>query len=505
MSESSGPSRRDRARAALSCVAGGALLSLAFPEPDLAPLAWVCVAPLLIAVDGTGPARALGLGYLFGIAFFALLLSWITLVGYVAWVVLVLLQAAYLGVFASLVALAGRRMPRLWVIAVTPVLWVAVDYLRATFPVGGFTWGQLAQSQHDLRWLLRPAALGGGWAVTFLLVVVNATIAWAWLRYRAGDRRGPAVALVGAAVALAAPLLLPRRDATGPPLDVAIVQGNLPRDFQGSFFDKNLEILDNHVRLTERLAANPPDLVVWPESSVGEDLEEVPEMRRGVARAARAVGAPLIVGGNLDAGPDHYRVMAFEIDPIGRIADRYQKTHLVPFGEYVPARSLFEWIPMLEQVPRDAIAADEPAVFDVAGGPVAPVISFEGDFGSLVRERMDAGGRLLVVATNTSTWGESWASAQHVAFSQLRAAENGVWVAHGALNGISAFVDPEGRVVSATPLWESSVLRGTIRFAEDITFYARAGDWLPLGCVGLTVFGSVLFAASGVRRRRTLV
>jgi apolipoprotein N-acyltransferase len=99
--------------------------------------------------------------------------------------------------------------------------------------------------------------------------------------------------------------------------------------------------------------------------------------------------------------------MAFLVSPDGEVIDRYRKTHLVPFGEYIPGRRLLEWIPMLDQVPRDAIPGREPAVFDVAGGQVAPVISFEGDFGSLVRGRISHGGRLLIVATNTSTWGES--------------------------------------------------------------------------------------------------
>jgi apolipoprotein N-acyltransferase len=139
-------------------------------------------------------------------------------------------------------------------------------------------------------------------------------------------------------------------------------------------------------------------------------------------------------------------------------------------------------------------------VFDVAGGKVAPVISFEGDFGSLVRQRIDGGGRLLVVATNTSTWGRSWASAQHLAFSQVRAAENGVWVVHAALTGISGFVRPDGVVVAATPLWRGTTLVRDVSFAEDVTLYARLGDWVPLACV----LGSVLAAArAAVGRRRT--
>jgi apolipoprotein N-acyltransferase len=218
-----------------------------------------------------------------------------------------------------------------------------------------------------------------------------------------------------------------------------------------------------------------------------------------LAEAARSAGAPLIVGGNTDAGEDHYKVMAFQISPAGSIVDRYQKTHLVPFGEYVPARKLLGWIPLLDQIPRDAIPAAEPTLFDVAGGRVAPVLSYEGDFGSLVRRRIDVGGRLLLVITNTSTWGDSWASAQHLAFSQLRAAENGVWVVHAAISGISAFVSPDGTALKATALWTKATRVQDLRFAEDASFYARTGDWLPIACIAGTV---ILLTISVLRRRR---
>jgi apolipoprotein N-acyltransferase len=152
---------------------------------------------------------------------------------------------------------------------------------------------------------------------------------------------------------------------------------------------------------------------------------------------------------------------------------------------------------MLDQVPRDAIAADEPTIFEAAGGRVAPVISYEGDFGSLVRQRIADGGRLLVVATNTSTWGESWASAQHVAFSQVRAVENGVWVVHAALSGISAFVSPAGDVVRSTPLWEATTAVEVVRFAETPTLYARSGDWVAWG----SVLAGAILVILGTRKR----
>ena len=486
-----------RLGAYVAVVVGGGGLALAFPEPDLAPAAWIALTPVLVTAGRAGPGRALGLGIVYGLSFFGVLLSWVSLVGWIAWALLIALESLFIGAFALAYSYSARAGLVVRV-ASAPVLWVAIEYLRTRVPLGGFSWGQLAQGQHDLAWMLKPAAVAGAWAVAGVVVGVNALIAEGWSAL-VGRRPASAAAFGGlAALLVAAPALVPQLEAEGRPIKVAIVQGNVPRDFAGDPFDKELKIISSHERLTAALD-RPVDLVVWPESSVGLDIDDNTEASDAVASAATAVDAPMIVGGNLDVDSDNYKVMAFLIDDGGAVVDRYQKTHLVPFGEYVPGRGYLDWIPMLEQVPRDAIAGSEATVFDVAGGRVAPVVSYEGDFGSLVRSRIDAGGQMLVVATNTSTWGESWASAQHVAFSKVRAVENGVWVIHAAISGISAFISPDGSVVGATPLWTATTSVHDVQFATRPSFYARTGDWLPVACLLVSVG---LGVAGFARRRR---
>jgi apolipoprotein N-acyltransferase len=482
----------------LVALGSGIALSFAFPEAGLWWLAWIAIAPLLLVASGRSFRHGLVLGLVYGVGFFGTLLIWVSIVGWIAWVVLVVVEALFIGLFGGLWArVSSAHQGALVRVLAAPALWVTAEALRAVVPVGGFTWGQLAQSQHDLAWMLRPAALGGGWTVSFLVVVLNAALIEA---LRAGrDRRWQAfaVTMALAAASLLLPTLLPSQDATGGSLRVAIVQGNVPRDYSGSITEKELAILGSHARETSSLVGEGIDLVVWPESAVGLDIDREPAVAEAVTTAARSVDAPMIAGGNLDVDEDHYKVMAFEVSARGEVVDRYQKTHLVPFGEYVPARSLLGWIPMLDQVPEDALAGKESKVFEVAGGAVAPVISYEGDFGPLVRGRIHAGGRLLVVATNTSTWERSWASAQHVAFSKVRAAENGVWVVHAAISGISAFIRPDGTIVDSLPLWTAGSMVTDVNFAEDVTFYARTGEWLPIGCVVI----SIVLAASSARRR----
>lgn len=486
------PRLRLNAGRSYALVAGsGAALALAFPEPGLGPIAWVAIAPLLALAASASTGRGVLLGFVFGLGFFGALLYWISIIGVLGWIVLVLLQASFLAVFGGLWALLSRLGAPAARIGTAAATWVAVEFLRSLVPVGGFTWGQLAQSQTEIDWLLPLAALGGGWLVAAAVVALNAALVE--IVSHARTQKRPAVVAVAIVVALlVAPLVVPSNEATGEPINVAIVQGNVPQDFTGPYYEKELEILRNHQHLTEELNLSEPDLVIWSESSVGMDLTTNADAQSAVRASAQAVDAPMIVGGNIDVGDDHYKVVAFHVDESGEIADIYEKTHLVPFGEYVPARSVFGWIPALEQVPRDAVAADEPVVFDIAGGKVAPVISFEGDFGSLVRKPIAEGGRLLVVATNTSTWGYSWASAQHVAFSQVRAVENGVWVAHAALSGISAFVSPNGQVIDSTSLWTATALVEELRFATSITLYARYGDWFPWLCVLGVVVGLAL-------------
>ncbi|HWC14029.1 MAG TPA: apolipoprotein N-acyltransferase [Actinomycetota bacterium] len=487
-----------RRLAAAGCVVSGVALSFAFPEPSLAPIAWVAVAPLLV-LGRRGARHGSFLGFAFGVGFFGALLIWISLVGWIAWFLLVVMEALFLALFGATWAIASRLDRRWWLVA-APALWVSVEALREQVPVVGFPWGQLAQGQVAVPWLLQSAQLGGGKTVSFIVVAVNVLVALAWLE-RGLVRR--AAMIGGAAAVLAAvPFLTVFVDSfrslhmDGYVLRFAIVQGNAR---PGVHVEDQRARVMRHARLTEDLAGEDLDLVVWPESSVGIDPFRDQEIAEMIAGAARAVDAPMIVGANLDVDPATYQVVALLVSADGEIVDLYQKTHLVPFGEYVPVRGILGGLPMLQQIPRDAVAGDSPKNFLIGRTEVAVAISFEGDFGPLVRDRIADGGRALVVATNTSTWGYSWASAQHVAMSQVRAAENQVPVIHAALSGISAFVSPFGLEAHyETDLYEEEVVVASTRAATQVSLYARTGEWLPWSCV----IGGAITLLVAVRRGR---
>lgn len=479
------------------CILSGALLSLAFPEPSIAPLAWVTIAPLLVLARGR-PRRGFGYGFAFGIGFFGTLLVWISLVGWMAWFLLVVMEALFLGAFGAGWTICSR-LGRPWWVFAAPALWVAVEAAREYVPVVGFPWGQLAQGQVAVPWLLEAAQLGGGKTVSFVVVAVNVLLALSWL----GRGWLQRALFVGAAalVLAAVPFLIVFVDSfnsmmmDGHGLKIAIVQGNARSGVEVE--DQRARVV-RHARLTEALAGEDVDLVVWPESAVGIDPFRDPEVADLIEGAARAVNAPMIVGANLDVDADRYQVVALLVSAEGEIVDRYQKTHLVPFGEYVPARRVIGGLSMLQQVPRDAVPGDEPRSFRVQRTDVGVAISFEGDFGPLVRDRIAQGARLLVVATNTSTWGRSWASAQHVAMSQVRAAENQVPVVHAALSGISAFISPLGlQPHLQTELYEEDAIVAFTRAGTQPSLYARTGEWFMWSCL----LGSALALAAGIRRR----
>lgn len=481
-----------RGRSLALCLVTGGLLSLSFPEPSLALVAWITIAPLLVMGERTTPSRGATLGFVFGLGFFGTLLVWVSAVGWIAWFLLVIMEAAYLALFGALWAVASR-LPRPTWIVVAPALWVAVESLREYTPVVGFPWGQLAQGQVALPWFLSASGYGGARTVSFLVVAVNVALALAWLGN--GWRRfGWTSVALGIPAAAALGFLMEPQFDVEKVMRIAIVQGNAAA---GVEVEDQRDRVQRHLELTRSLAGEDLDLVVWPESSVGIDPLRDPDVRSSVAQAARIVGAPMIVGANLDIDPDRYSVVALLVSETGEIVDRYQKTHLVPFGEYIPARAALGWIPMLAQVPRDAIPGDEPKNFTVDDVEVGTVISFEGDFGPLVRDRVALGARVMVVATNTSTWGYSWASAQHVAMSQVRAAETGVPVVHAALSGISAAVTEDGEVTQETPLYEEDTLVFQVVPAPAVTFYARTGEWLTVGCI----LGSIAALALALRRR----
>jgi apolipoprotein N-acyltransferase len=472
-------------------------------------------------VTGRRP-RAVLLGALTGLVAYAPMLSWLIMpAGYVGWGLLVLTQTVWMAVLAWLLA---RLLASRWLAPAAAIVWTGIDAWRAVLPLNGFEWGALKFAHVDGSWLLPTARLVGGRGITLLTVLIGVAafvvVRTIWREWRGRGARASEQALRAAnpAIAVFVGALLvsvlatveppPANDAT---LDVLVAQGNDLRHWEEPVpADVPLTITTNLRDLTldaiER--DGPPEVTVWPESSVDRD----PFTDRGaplavlVDEAAEASGR-LLSGVSLD-GPDpaSQRLIAallFEdgFEPV----DRYVKRRLVPFGEFIPLRPLLEWFPPLEQIPRDAVPGAGPQAVTIAEGvEAAVIICFETLFGDIVRSNVLAGddpAQVVFSLTNDASFGDSAEPAQHLAQSRLRAVETGRWVVHGALSGASAFVDPDGVPSQVTELFSLTTIRMDVPLVSEPTPFLAIGD--VLGWLTRTAVLAFAIAAlvAGWRRR----
>jgi len=487
-----------------AAVVSGALVALALPPYDAWPLAPVGVAGLVLLCRGQRARRAALLGFAHGLGTFVPVLSWLTVIGPDAWLLVAALEGAYL-------ALLGALIPAVLRLRVWPVwigcLWVAQELARDTTPFGGFPWGRLAFAETASPYT-PYAALGGAPLVTFATALSGALLAAAVVH-----RHHPRTAALLGLAAVAVPavgLALPVGGAgEGKQVTVALVQGNVPGvglDFQG----EREQVLRNHVDATHRLAADvragkvaAPDLVVWPENASDIDPFGDAQAMALIDGAVRDVGVPVLVGTLVDGpGPDHVSNSGIVWDPRTGPGERYVKRHPVPFGEYIPFRSELAGITSrLDQIPRDFYAADKPGNLTLGPARIGDVICFEIAYDGLVRDVVRGGAQVLVVQTNNATYNGTHQPYQQMAMSRLRAVETGRDVLVASTSGISAVVRADGSVAKQAPEKVARTLVARVPLRDGQTLSTRLGAWPErvLAVAGL------LAAATGVvlqRRRR---
>jgi apolipoprotein N-acyltransferase len=492
-------------------VLGGLTGVLAFPRFDLWPLAFVSVALLSFAVDGRRGRTAAGLGYLYGLSFLLPLLHWTGVyVGPVPWLILCLALAGFYALLGCVLAVV-QRLPAapLWIAAA----WVLEELLRDRLPFGGFPWGRWAFSQagSPLRWF---APLAGAPLVTFAVAAVGGALFLGAVATTARqDARRIALPLGAAAAGLLLALglgVVLRPDASPATLEVALVQGGLP-DKGLAFEERARQVLDNHVAGTLQLAADvaagrrpPPDLVLWPENASDVDPITDPAARAEVERAVQAVHAPILVGAIRLTGDGRYRLNEGILwSPTSGPGATYVKRHPVPFGEYIPLRSIAAKVSSdVRLVTQDMVAGRGDGV--VRGGPVllGDVICFEVAYDSLVQSSVAHGAQVLVVQTNNATFGHTAETYQQLAMARIRAVETDRTVLQVATTGESAVIDPDGSVVQESgALFTADVLSARVTPRTAVTPAVRVGavpEWL-LALMAAGGYAGVVLAG---RRRR---
>jgi apolipoprotein N-acyltransferase len=499
----------------------GALLALSFPRFGHPAFAWIALVPLLIAltgwrgrpgrVPGQPPLRAFTLGLTTGFVYFVGTIYWTGtvvrqfggLAGPVALFAMLLL-AAYLALYPALAALVlGRLLTRAGVAAllVAPAAWVSAEFLRGSF-FGGFPWVPLGNSQVEVIPVAQLASVLGVYGLSALVAFINAAIAYALLV--SGRPRAYAVAsavVVLAAIGLWGSLRVADGSLTraGTPIRVGLVQGNIAQEDKWRATEAR-RIFTTHIAMTRDVVRRGAQFVLWPESSTPFMLEEDAAGEAAVRALAREAGVPLLLGSDqiVREGTPRMYNSAFLVTPEGKTAAVYRKIHLVPFGEFIPMKRWITFVSPLVDSLAEFAPGEAIVLLPVGSHLVSTAICYEVVYPSLIGQAVDAGSALLTTITNDGWYGYSSAPYQHFAMASMRAIEQGRYLVRAANTGISGAVDPYGRVLSRSAIFEQAGLVEEVRFLTGRTIYSMIGDAIAYVSI---VF--VVVALVTIGRRRT--
>ena len=554
------PSRLARRLPWLLCaVASGLLVYVSFPPADLWPLAYVVMVPLLVAcVHSTSGKEAAAYGALCGAAAYLPGLAWVASVTVAGWVILALYLSLYLAVWSAVAWWLQRRRRLLWPLWAA-CAWVGLEFVRAKLGPG-FPWLLTGYTQYKVLPLIQIAAVTGVYGVSFLVMFVGSSVAQVVVRL--GVRRAPPpsvrhVLCACAAVAVLAASLLGGKVAVGT-IDVrqgptvAVVQQNLPRYVrdlvaasEGDFYAKARDEIKLAADLSRQAVDRDTSLLVWPETTIQAPMNVAPELLAGkeirdvhllaleeLKRIGKSCGCHFLVGcpvwfspsaGYMRTVPAAGQVESVGnggvlLSPEGSFVGRYDKMHLVPFGEYVPLADWFPFLYALTPFKRGLTPGEKAVVFELpsrgarAGARFGVLICYEDVVPSLVRRFRLGGAQFLVNLTDEGWYHIPGELTQHLAMAVFRAVETRSTLVRAANTGISCFIGPRGeiyRIVGQDVNGRFQVrnvagtTRGAVRLTDIKTFYIRFGDVFAATCalVSLVVLAGPLAARAFLRRR----
>ena len=483
--------RRFLARPGVLGVAAGLLLAGALPPWGWWPLAFGGIALVDRLLAGAAPKQRLLRGSIVGWTLFTPTIFWISQLTAPGYVIAVLFFGFLLGLFCLAVPPnAGRALGLVGA-------WVLCESLRTAWPFGGVPLSLLAVGQ--VAGPLAGVARVGGVlliaAVTVALgVALSAAIARDWRR--AGGLVVAALAVVGIAA------VAPKGEPTGKEIEVAFVQGGGPQGTRAINTDRR-KVFQRHLDASEEVPEGM-DLVLWPENVVDTDFD-VQDAKEGqeLQALARKLDAPLSVGTVEGVDDTRFRNSQQVLDADGNWGDRYVKVQRVPFGEWVPFRSLIEKVAPDTLAERDATVSHQSGLLRTDAAPLGTAISWEVFFGHRARSAVQAGGEVIYNPTNGSTYTGTFVQTQQVASSRLRAIENGRWLVQVAPTGFSAFITPEGKVEQRTGTRERAVRHQAVPLRTGFTWYTRFGD-TPTRIVAVLLLAGAWGLASLSRRQTSI-
>lgn len=509
-------------------VFSGLLLTASFPKIGIDWLAWAALVPLLYALRERSPRAGFRIGFIMGVVHYLSLLYWLVPVmrtyGHLPWflalVILFLFSAVlalFIAVFSMLLTAIGRK-PWCCIIFLPPA-WVSVEYIR-TFIFTGFPWELLGYAQFERLHLIQISDILGVYGVSALVTLSNTAIFFSilfftkrkWQQFRvSGHLAGTAAAVFITAVAFTLAYGFWRLNAVdqiiaaSPKAQLTVVQGNIEQltkwdpEFQAATIEK-------YNRLSLTSVPDKPDLVIWPESAApfyfGYEKEPSDMVMEGIRQANTdfIFGSPSFVRKN---NKIEYFVSAYLVSPREKTISRYDKAHLVPYGEYVPLK---KWLPFLGKIVAhvgDFKAGAKGKTLPWKTDDLGIQICYEIIFPYLSRAMVKNNATLLINITNDAWFGKTSGPFQHFSMTVFRAVENRRGLARSANTGISGFIDPAGRILASTPLLKDAVLTRSLPLLNIKTVYTCFGDIFAWTCLAVTLFAIIYFQGKHASRKRS--
>ncbi len=493
----------------LAAIASGVLLALSFPKYGHPAAAFIALVPLYVALSGwngrpgqpagVSTGRGFRLGLIAGFIHFAGTVYWtgatVQTFGGLPWPVavfvtglLVLYMATYVALASAAAAIFIRRFGLVGLL-LAPATWVAAEYTRG-FLFGGFPWIPLGNTMVTLLPIAQLASLVGVFGLSAFVALIN--VGFAATAVAAGRLRVVALvatlAMITAASVWGGQRLAANRLTQGEPVRVGLIQANIAQVDKWNPARAGM-IVDRYLQLTRQAADNGADFLLWPESATPFFFQDDPQAEV-VRSMVRQLGKPLLLGSDeveRASQQDRYYNAAFMLDSAGATAAVYRKMHLVPFGEYVPFQSLLFFVGPLVEAVSAFTPGERVTMLPVREHMVSTAICYEVTYPSQAREAVRQGSEMLTTITNDAWYGESSAAYQHFDMAAMRAVEQGRYLVRAANTGVSGIIDPYGRVIIRTNLFETVAVVGEARFVQERTLYARIGDLVALVSTVLTV------------------
>lgn len=491
-------------------------LQTIIPSAPWELFAFFLFVPLFYRLNGKNLLQSFNFGFIAGCLFYFGSLSWvvITMVNYgnmPAWLsymilsLLVLYLAVYHGLFFLFIAMFTRQNIPLTLVA--PFIWVVLEYTRGWF-LSGFPWNSLGYSQFKMLPLIQSADIASVHGISFLIILINSSLYDIFFRSFTNSKRLFIAAISSTVFILNLGYGLFRlsEKTECDSQKICYVQGNFRQDEKWAPENRNLT-LETYLDLSRSICAEKPDVIVWPEAALPFRLRYSAVAYNAVARLTRECDTTLATG-----SPDrmtidnvrHYYNSVFVIDRDGQFGERYDKMHLVPFGEYVPYPKLLYFVDKLTQgAVGNFTAGDKYTVFTESEFPFSVYICYETIFPDQLRIFVQKGARFLLNVTNDAWFGRSAASYQHFSMTVFRAIENRVPIVRAANTGISGAFSHHGEIIHQTALFTREAQCQTIKLPryEKTTIYCQWGDFFVFICSVLLIGESLYFLRRALKQR----